>query len=279
MKGDRPMKFFDTPPLKYLGAKWMLADWIVAQMPPHKVYVEPFSGSAAVFFRKTPVEIETLNDLDRNVVNFFRVLRDRPEELIRAIDLTPYARDEYEQGYQPADDPIEQARRFYVASFQTFGATMIQRSGWRREVKLGRGSSLVSDWSRLDGLMAAARALKMAQIENRPALDIIREYDSPDTLFYVDPPYVMKTRSGGGKNRYVHEMSDDDHRELASTLHDLRGMVIISGYPSALYDELFKDWRRLEKTTTTNGNSTALECLWLSPEVTDLRKLPLFAGV
>lgn len=271
----RPFDFFDTPPLKYLGGKWQIAKWIVSQMPPHRVYVEPFCGSAAVFFRKPPAEIETLNDLNLQVVNFFKVLREQPDELIRAIALTPYARDEYLLAHEHVDDPIEMARRFYVLSFQSFGGH--RGSGWRRLIRIGRGSSLTAEWSRLDGLLAAAHALKGAQIENKNALDLIRECDSSDTLFYVDPPYLPETRSGNGKHRYAHEMDAVQHRELADVLHSVRGMVLISGYRSALYDELFSDWRRLEKTTTTNGNNSATECLWLSPAVTDNTRLPLFA--
>lgn len=279
MNNQTARSYFDTPPLRYVGSKWQLSDWIVSQFPPHDAYVEPFAGSAAVFFRKHPSELEVLNDLDGDVVNFFHVLRENPDELIRQIDLTPHARVEYELSLQPCDEPVERARRFYVSVWQSFGATIIRSSGWRRQTKTGMRSPITRTWSRLDGLYAAAARLKQAQIENLDAIQVIQDFDSPRTLFYVDPPYVMKSRSGGGRKRYRHEMDDTDHQQLADVLHRVQGMVILSGYASSLYDELFQGWTRLDKTTTTNGNSEAVESLWLSPRTVSMNVLPLFRGL
>lgn len=268
-----------TPPLRYVGSKWMIAEWIIAQMPPHEHYVEPFVGSGAVFFRKHPSSIETLNDMDGELVNFFRVLRTQTDELVRAIELTPYARAEYELSLQPApvDDLLERARRYYVGVWQSFGSTLIYRSGWQRQTTSRQRTNLPDTWNRLDGLLAAAARLKCAQIDARPALEIIRDYDSPDTLFYIDPPYVLDARSGGGRKRYRHEMTNEDHHELAAALHSIQGMALLSGYPSDLYDDLYRDWTHTTKTTTTIGNRSALEVLWINPRASSFNVLPLFA--
>lgn len=274
-------KFFDVPPLRYVGAKWMLADWILAQFPPHECYVEPFAGSAAVFFRKYPSAVEVLNDIDGDVVNFFRVLREAPDELLRAIELTPYSREEYQNslGDNSKCDAIERARRFYVALWQSFGGTIIYNSGWRRQLINNLRKPVTDTWRRTDGLLMAADRLKDAQIDNIPAVECIQLYDHPNTLFYVDPPYVKSARQHGSRSRYRHEMTDDDHRTLADVLHNVWGMVVLSGYASSLYNDLYSDWIRIEKTTTTNGNGKAVEYLWMSPRTTSMNVLPLFKDI
>lgn len=271
------MNFFDPPPLRWTGSKWQLADWIIERMPPHDSYVEPYCGGAAIFFRKYPAPIEVLNDLDGDIVNFFKVLRERTDELVRAVDLTPHARAEYDLAYEPTDDPLERARRFYVGSRQSFGAFARVKTGWRTQRNFNRRTSITDEWARLRGLMLAARRLKHAQIENDDALKVIKRFDTPSTLFYVDPPYVHSTRSGGrSRSRYQFEMSDDDHRKLAKVLNAVKGMVMLSGYDSPLYRELYAGWRVLSKSTTTNGNNKAVEYLWVSPHATALSALPLF---
>lgn len=267
--------FFDTPPLRYTGAKWQIADWIIAQFPLHDVYVEPFCGSAAVFFRKYRSPVEVLNDLDGDIVNFFEVLRTRTDELVCAIELTPYAREEYQLAFEPCDDPFERARRFYVAVWQSFGGTLIHKSGWRHHKHAKQRSPVVDTWRRLDGIMDAAHRLKDAQIDKLPAIECIQRYDSPNTLFYVDPPYVMASRQGKGRRRYRYEMNDADHRALAAALHETAGMVLLSGYASDLYEALYADWLRVEKASTTNGNHGSTEVLWLSPSAVQA-SAPLF---
>lgn len=274
------MNFFDVPPLRYTGSKWQIADWIISAFPPHRCYVEPYCGSAALFFRKYPSQIEVLNDLSGDVVNFFEVLRTRTDELVRAIELTPYARAEYELSYQRNEDPLERARRFYVTTRQAFGGYAGQKTGWRTQRNWNRGTSITSEWRRLTGLLAAAERLKDAQIECNDALQVIRRFDTPDTLFYIDPPYVLSSRANGrGRKRYAFEMSDDDHRQLAAVLHEVEGLVLLSGYNSDLYRELYAGWGCVSKTNTTNGNGTATEYLWLSPRCSELGELPLFRQV
>lgn len=270
---NEPAKFFDVPTLRYIGAKWKLADWIIGQFPPHELYCEPFCGSAAIFFRKPISPIEVLNDAYGDLVNFFRILRERPDDLIHQIQLTPFSREEYELAYEPADDSLERARRFYVLCWQSFGAYSGKKSGWRVQKNTGRGTRITREWKRIAGLRYGADRLLDAQIENKDAVDVIRYFDSPTTLFYVDPPYVKSARSEGSRSRYEHEMNDADHRRLAEVLHQVDGMVVLSGYDSALYQELFGDWRCFSKTTTTNGNSTAIEYVWVSPKVDEQWRL------
>lgn len=266
--------FFDTPVLRYIGGKWQIAEWIISQFPAHDNYVEPFCGAASVFFRKHPSPIEVINDRSGDVVNFFRVLREDTDALIRAVDLTPFSREEYDRAYEPSDDPLERARRFYVRSWQSFSCHAGYKTGWRHQKNIhSRGTSLTREWRRMDGLYRSAERLKHALIEHDDALAVIQRYDTPQTLFYLDPPYVLDTRSN--RRRYAHEMTDDDHRSLAEALHAVRGMVVLSGYAGDLYEELYADWKMLTKSTTTNGNSTAVECLWLSP-ATLRAQTPLF---
>lgn len=273
--------FFGTPPLRYVGSKWQIAEWIIERFPPHEVYVEPYCGAASVFFRKHRSPIEVLNDLDGDIINFFDVLRTDTDALVRAIELTPYSRAEHERAMTPCSDcdPLERARRFYVGLWQSFASTLIYGSGWRHQTTAKQRTPVVESWKRLDGLLDAAYRLKDAQIECLPALECIEHYDSKTTLFYVDPPYVKSSRTKGSRSRYRHEMNDDDHRALAEALHNVKGMVMLSGYESTLYDDLYGDWHKVTKTSTTNGNSTSIEVLWLSPGATQVDALPLFQAV
>jgi DNA adenine methylase len=270
------------PPVRYFGGKWKIASWIIEQFPRHTTYVEPFCGAANVLFRKPPSRFEVINDLNHNIVTFFDVLRSRPVDLIKAIELTPYSREEHRRAHdevplQHPDRHLEIARRFYVRSRQSFGAGEGQYStGWRFQRNDTRGGSSVTDeWNNLENLRAAVARLKSVQIESDTAINCIKRFDTPETLFYVDPPYLFETRHSN-EHRYAHEMSNDEHVALGQVLKQVQGMVIISGYSSALYDELFAGWRCIQKTTTTNGNNEAIECLWISPRIDEINRLPLF---
>lgn len=267
-----------SPPVRYPGGKWRIASWIIAQFPPHLTYCEPFCGGASVFFRKQPSYHEVLNDLDGEIVNFFEVLRARPDELERQLRLTPFSRTEYYASFAPSGDPLERARQFYVLTRQGFGG-YARRTGWRFERNDRRGKKLTEEWNDIDWVHMAAERLKDAMIENDDALKVISRFDDPRTLFYVDPPYLGTSR--GRLDHYRCELAgEEDHVRLADQLLAVQGMVIISGYPSALYDELYKGWTVLETTNPTNGNGTsAIERLWLSPRCVDVRRLPLFEEV
>lgn len=256
--------------IKYPGAKWRMADWIVSLMPPHRSYLEPFFGSGAVFFCKPPSRIETINDLDGDIVNLFQVLRDQTEELIRAVSLTPYSREEYMRAWdchtsETVNDPVERARISLVRYWQAVGSRQIYRAGWRRDVAGREAAYTLRSWVQLPGRMiAAAERLKEAQIEQAPAVELIRRFNSKDVLIYADPPYLLSTR---GQKQYNIEMSEEaQHIELLAALLDHSGPVILSGYESDLYDRTLKDWVKLTRPSTAENGARRMETLWLNYE-------------
>jgi DNA adenine methylase len=271
LRNVEEVKTVTRPALRYFGGKFRLAPWIIAQFPGHVCYVEPFGGAAGVLLRKEPSLFEIYNDLDGTVVNFFRVLRDQPDELLRAISLTPYARAEQLLAFEEDVnlDPVESARRLYVRAWQSHGGGRTQwRTGWRYQVTNKRGKSSIADWSQVDHLEAIIARLKMVQIDNDDCLRVIERYDRPDTLFYLDPPYVASTRSlRWNKKAYSFEINDEYHRRLAEKLNGIQGMALLSGKPCDLYDELYGNWVRMEKTVPTDFQSKTVEALWLSPNV------------
>jgi DNA adenine methylase len=259
------------PVLRYHGGKWLLAPWIIQHFPAHRVYVEPFGGAASVLLRKPRSYAEVYNDLDGEIVNLFRVLRDpaQARELVRLVRLTPYARIEFELSYITADDPIEQARRTLFRSFAGHGSTLTGKwpTGFRNNVTRS-GTIPATDWRNLpEPLEAIVERMAGVVVENRPAADLIRTYDGERTLFYIDPPYPADTRNARWARRaYRHEMTDDDHRELAHLVRPLRGMVVISGYACDLYDqELYAGWERVTHHTHADSALDRTEVLWISP--------------
>lgn len=261
------MTTVSNPILRYYGGKWSLAKWIISHFPKHEVYIEPFCGAASVLLQKRPCQIETINDLDGRLVNFFRVVRDRYDELIHLIEYTPYAKAEWQLAQIISDDPLEDARRLFTLSWQSM-AYPEDNPHWRRQKniesrKFGKYTSAKN--SAMEALIYVRERLKHVQIDNDDALAIIERYDNSDALFYVDPPYVTSTRDS--QTRYNHEMSDQDHIELAKTLNAIKGRAIVSGYHTALYDELYKGWTLVTKEAQTMGETSRTECLWLSPNI------------
>lgn len=231
----------------WYGGKFSHLDWLLPLLPPAHHYCEPFGGSAAVLLNRAPSPVETYNDLDGEVVNFFRVLRDYPDELIRRIALTPFSREELRLACSNSeiDDPIERARRFYVRARQTrTGLAQTATPGrWAYCVATSRAgvAGAISRWfGGVESLYYIADRLLSVQIENLDAFEVIRKYDSPETLFYCDPPYIHSAR--GDTNAYAYEMSDAEHIKLAELLHSLKGKVALSGYHCKLIDELYSDW-------------------------------------
>ena len=267
-----------SPPLRYFGGKWRIAPWIIEHFPRHITYVEPFAGGAGVLFRKPLSQYEIINDVNHELVTFFDVLRSRTDELLEAIALTPLSRYEHRRAHDRNEtlDPLEVARRVAIRSRQSFGTGEGKYStGWRYQGNSRRGKSIVDEWCKFDHLIAAASRLKNVQIECDDALAVIDRFDSEETLFYVDPPYVMDTRYSN-QDMYANELSDEDHRELADKLKSVQGMVILSGYMCDLYQELYAGWTVVEKKTRTKGGGDAIEYLWLSPHANDINRLPLF---
>lgn len=257
-------KKIKRPMLRYHGGKWVLAPWIIGHFPAHRVYVEPFGGAGSVLLRKPRSYCEVWNDLCGEVVNLFRQSRDNGEALREKIKLTPFARDEFFASYEPSSDPLEQARRTVVRSFMGFGSNSHNRPTGFRNNSNRSGTTPAHDWANLPAAYEAIiERLRGVVVENRDALEVMAQHDSPPTLHYLDPPYVFSTRTDA-KPDYRFEMTDDQHRELAEFVHGLKGMVVLSGYRSALYDELYSDFQRVERAALADGAAKRTECLWIS---------------
>lgn len=257
------------PLVRYHGGKWKLAPWIISHLPRHRVYVESFGGGASVLLRKPRSYAEIYNDLDGEIVNLFRMARDHGAELVRACELTPFARDEFAHAYESSADPLEQARRTLIRAFMGFGsaaASAAQRTGFRANSNRS-GTTPAHDWKNYPAhLHRVIDRLRGVVIENRCALDVMRAHDCEEALHYVDPPYVHSTRALRTRApAYRHEMTDADHEALASSLIGLRGMVVLSGYRCGLYDRLYATWHRVDVAAHADGAKARVESLWLSP--------------
>jgi DNA adenine methylase len=256
----------------WYGGKFNHLDWLLPLLPKAHHYCEPFGGSAAVLLNRQPAPVETYNDIDGEVVNFFRVLRDQCDALVRLIGLTPFSREEFYKAIYGSTEGIsdlERARRFYVRARQA-------RTGLAQTATLGRWanckntsrsgmSGVVSRWlGGVDALAEIAERFLRVQIENRPAVDVIRLYDSPRTLFYCDPPYLHPTR--GDSRAYGFEMDIEAHKQLAEVLNTIQGKAAISGYRCDLMDEWYKDWRRFDAPTKQchSIKKPRQECLWMN---------------
>lgn len=242
-------------------------------------------GGGSVLLKKPRVYAEVYNDLDGEIVNLFRVVRDRGDELLRLVELTPYSRADFDESFKAATDPVEQARRTVVRSFMGFGGNLTrpnrdqtpQRTGFRNYSSTDRRATPAGDWRRWPSeLVNIITRLQGVYIEHRDAEKCIGEHDGPTTLHYIDPPYVHSTRgfsSGGSHRGYRHELSDDDHRRLAELLHGVEGMVVLSGYACELYDlELYADWHRVTRAHMADGARKRTEVLWLNDRCADALK-------
>lgn len=265
------MNVVSRPVLRWHGGKYLLAPWIISHFPAHQVYVEPFGGAASVLLRKRRAYSEVYNDLDDELVNLFGVLRGgASQQLVDALRLTPFARSEFAMAYEASADPVERARRMIIRSYMGFGNTgALGRSTGFRADSNKSGSTPAHDWANYpDALPAIIERLRGVVIENRPAIDVMRAHDRPEALHYVDPPYVPDTRSQGNpwcvKHKYRHELSIADHAELLEFLRSLQGKVVLSGYPSPLYDEALTGWRRIERAALADGALPRTEVLWLN---------------
>jgi DNA adenine methylase len=274
----------------WYGGKFSHLEWLLPLLPECHHYCEPFAGSAAVLLNRTPSAVETYNDIDGEVALFFRVLRDHKEELVEKIGLTPFSREEFGLACEidPDCDPVERARRFYVRARQV-------RTGLAQTASIGRWanckntsragmSGVVSRWlGAIEALPEIAERLLRVQIENRPALELIKLYDAPETLFYCDPPYVHETR--GDDKAYGHEMTDREHRELAKVLNSAQGLVAISNYDCILMRELYPapKWRMhvSAERTIHSTKDKRTEVLWTNYDLGTIRPEPqgeLFDG-
>lgn len=251
---------------KYPGSKWSLVKWIISYFPEHHSYLEPFFGSGAVLFNKPRSNIETVNDLDGNVVNLFEWIRKDPERLAHEIYFTPYARQVYEDAFSVVPkDSFDKAVKFYIClnmgrGFRTTG----EKVGWKNDVQ-GREKAYASqDWRNLpEKIMLAAERLRGVQIENKPAVELIKRFNFPNVLVYLDPPYVLSTRHG---KQYRCEMDDAEQEELLDATLEHKGKVILSGYDNSLYDDKLHNWHREETTCYSQVCSKKREVLWMNFE-------------
>jgi DNA adenine methylase len=267
-----------APVIRYHGAKFRLAPWVLQHFPPHICYVESFGGAAGVLMQKPRSYAEVYNDLDGDIVNLFRTLQDTTTRsaLTERLLLTPYSRAEFELSWEAADDPVERARRTIMRAQMGFGSAGATKgaTGFRIDTKrqYGTAQSLWAEYP--DSIAEVGQRLSGVLIENRPATEVITAHDAPTTLHYIDPPYVHDTRyRGASSGRYYrHEMDDAKHRELLSVLLELEGMVVLSGYPSELYSELLPDWSCFStsaRISAARGTATRTECIWLNPACVD----------
>ena len=253
----------------WYGGKFSHLKWLLPLLPSCKHYCEPFGGSAAVLLNRHPAPVETYNDIDGEVVNFFQVLREQKADLLEAIGLTPFSKAEFEKAISDASDisDLERARRFFIRARQVrTGLAQTASSGRWAHCRLTSRAGMAGSVSRwlgsVDGLSEIAQRLLRVQIENDSAINVINRYDSQDTLFYCDPPYPHDSRSD--QNAYAYEMTDAEHRKLADVLHKVEGKVALSSYDSELMDELYSNWNRIEAPVKMCHSSKAprREVLW-----------------
>lgn len=262
--------------MRYHGGKWALAPWIISHFPAHRVYVEPFGGAASVLLRKPPAAVEVYNDLDEDVVAVFKILRDPDlaEKLRRAIHLTPWSRVEFFEAFEDTDDLLERARRTIIRTFMSHSSNsrIAHRVGFRS--KNGRRyNNAVMDWETWPAAVPAfVERLKAVVVECRPAKEVILQHDSEETLFYIDPPYPISTRSSirwpceadGGRG-YRFNMTDDEHVELSDVLRNIKGKVVASSYECDLNNDIYSGWAKATKRTMTGGGAYRDEVLYISP--------------
>ena len=255
------------PVLRWHGGKWTLPPWIISQLPDHRVYVEPYGGAASVLMRKPRSYAEIYNDLDDEVVNLFRVLRgDDALALVDGLKNTPFAAEEFAAAYEVSDLPMERARRTIIRSFMGFGSNGVhQKTGFRSNSNRS-GTTPARDWVNYpDALLAVVERLQGVVILNRDAREVMAAHDGPDTLHYVDPPYVFATRADA-RHDYAHEMTDAQHADLLTFLKSLKGKVVLSGYPHPTYDVALDGWTRVDRVAMADGAAKRTEVLWMNFE-------------
>lgn len=256
--------------LRYFGGKWAIAPWVLRHLPAHRIYVEPFGGAASILLRKPRSKVEVYNDLDEEIVGIFRAIQspDSCTALMRRLHRMPYARAEFERSFQATTDPIERAARAIARSFMSFHHEALfnsrNRSFASARHRLAGSSSKANEWATYPrSLAAVCRRLRGVIIERRDALEVIRAQDTPETLFFVDPPYLPTTR---GHGHYRHDLADVEHVALLEQLREVQGMVVLAGYPSVLYDQALHDWHRVERQHHAAGSTRPrTEVLWISP--------------
>ena len=273
-----------SPVLKYYGSKFRIANWIIGHFPRHCIYVEPFGGSASVLLQKPRSFMEIYNDLNGDVVNFYKVLRDplHRHKLVQDLSITPFAREEYELSFERANGSIERARRFVIRCNFSFnsGGGLKKRNG----MSYGRTkyTSETATWLKYpDVISDAGRRFSGVVIENRCAFELIEMHDSANTLFYLDPPYLPDTRSNGRKDCYLHDMYEHDHKKMLEMIVRLKGFVVLSGYDNEMYNEYLSNWGTRNKKAcagSAKGGKSSVETIWINPRCLDAINQDLFCN-
>ena len=284
MISDPKRKKRARPLVRWHGGKWMIAPWILPFLPAHDTYTEAFGGGASILLRKPRArKAEIYNDLDETIVRVFKVLQDpaKAERLVQLLELTPYSRKEFEWAYEPCDDDVEAVRRTLVRSWMGYGSdgtAGVYKTGFRSIVNHA-GKTPAGEWvNYVATIDRTIERLRGVNVECRDAHEILLQYDGPETLHYVDPPYLPSTRSVGNRRRgagyhvYQHELEEDDHVRLLELLLTLEGMVIVSGYPSELYDHMLADWDRHERRAYADGGGPRTEVIYINPRCAQRRE-------
>lgn len=256
--------------LKYPGSKWNIAGKIAELIPPHHSYVEVFFGSGAVLFNKAPSHIETINDLDSEVTNLFHCIQKNSEQLARLVMTTPFSREVYDEQYEIPDssvcvDAYERAAGFLIKCWQGHGfRTNGYKVGWKNDVQGRESMYALWNWYRLPGwIVEIAERLRKVQIENRPAMEVIERFNYENVFMYLDPPYILSTRTG---KQYKHEMTDAGHEDLLKILLDSKAKIMISGYESDLYNEYLSSWHKEYFQSCAEHNGVRQEVVWMNYE-------------
>lgn len=263
--------------LKYPGSKWNIASQIVNLIPEHHSYAEPYFGSGAVFFNKPASNIETINDLDSDVTNLFRCIQKDADKLARMVATTPFSREVYDRQFEMKEenlDPFERAAGFLVKCWQGHGfRTNGYKVGWKNDVQGRESMYALWNWYRLpEWIMCIVERLRQVQIENRPALEVIKRFNYENVFMYIDPPYLLGTRAG---KQYKHEMADAEHEELLREVLQSKAKVMISGYESDMYNEYLKEWNKIYFSSCAEHGKPRKEVVWLNYEVE--QQLSLFS--
>lgn len=254
--------------IKYPGSKCSLAPWITNFFPQHHSFLDAFFGSGAMLFNKKPSKIETVNDLDGEVVNLFECIKTDPEQLARLVSLTPYARDVFDNAYKPGTaGRFKKACNFMIRCDMGHGfRTTGEKVGFKMDIHGREDAYAIRHWNMVPGLIAeCAERLKQVQIENRPAVDVIKRFNYSNVLIYLDPPYILSTRHG---KQYRCEMTDQDHIELLDTIKNHKAKIILSGYPSELYSDALQGWHIETHRSRNQRNKIVEETIWMNFEPT-----------
>lgn len=255
--------------LKYPGSKWNIAEKLVSLIPEHHSYVEPYFGSGAVLFNKQPSNIETINDLNHDVVNLFRCIQQDTERLAAMVMTTPYSRENYEDTYKQdmheymASDECHKALTFLIRCWQGHGFRADgSKTGWKNDIQGREKAYALWDWYRLpDRIVKVAERMRQVQIENSPALDVIKRFNYDNVFMYVDPPYLLSKRSG---RQYMHEMSDSDHEILLRQLLKSNAKIMVSGYESDMYNDYLSCWKKICFVSCAEGGTPRKEYVWMN---------------